>query len=140
MPADVTSVPVEFLFTMMANLSAPMVAGAGPKGTRVIIGVTGGSVKGPKVNGELLPPGGDWVHAGADGTLTLDVRALIKTDDGAIILMTYAGKGVNGAIRTAPTFETGDERYAWLNGVQAVATGAIVDAGAAVEYEVYRVL
>lgn len=140
MPADVTSIPVEFLFTMVANLSAPTMAGAGPKGTRVIVGVTGGSVKGPKVSGDLLPPGGDWIHAGADGTLTLDVRALIKTDDGAVILMTYSGKGVNGDIRTAPTFETGDERYAWLNNVQAVSTGAIVDGGAAVAYEVYRVL
>ena len=55
MPADVTSVPVEFLFTMVANLSAPMVAGAGPKGTRVIIGVTGGSVKGPRSTASCCP-------------------------------------------------------------------------------------
>ena len=53
--------------------------------------------------------------------------------------MTYLGIGVPGedglSLRTAPMFETGDERYAWLNNVQAVATGS--SAAGVVTYDVY---
>lgn len=57
-----------------------------------------------------------------------------------MILMTYSGVGVTDAtgttnVRTAPLFETGDERYAWLNGVQGVAVGQTTPAG--VTYDVY---
>ena len=138
MPAEVTSLPVEFLFTLHAELAAPMVAAGGPRGTRVVVGVTGGRVTGPKVNGAVVAPGGDWLYLGADGSMNLDVRVQIVTDDGATILMSYLGRGAGGAIRTAPYFETGDERYTWLNGVQGIATGTVGENS--VTYEVYRVL
>ncbi len=35
-------------------------------------------------------------------------------------------------------FETGDERYAWLNDIQAVGVGKTVPGG--VEYDVYQLL
>ena len=87
--------------------------------------------------------GGDWVTRRADGTLKLDVRLVLTTDDGASIFMTYSGFAVPAAdgtmtVRVAPQFETGDERYAWLNNVQAVAHGTT---GATnVTYDVYRLL
>jgi hypothetical protein len=37
----------------------------------------------------------------------------------------------------APTFETGDERYAWLNSIQAVGKGTLD--GSAVHYDWYEV-
>ncbi len=40
-------------------------------------------------------------------------------------------------IRTAPLFQTGDERYAWLNNVQAVGIGGTIDGG--VEYQIFAV-
>ena len=49
----------------------------------------------------------------------------------------------NGSpIRTAPKFEVGDERYAWLNDVQAVAHGAglQIEGEPAVGYDVYALL
>lgn len=56
--------------------------------------------------------------------------------------MTYHGIGRDAGaglqLRTAPMFETGDARYAWLNAVQAVATGAPGQGG--VTYEVYQLL
>ena len=55
------------------------------------------------------------------------MRFTLKTDDGAYIYVEYAGRAdmANGLIATAPTFQTGDERYAWLNKIQAVGAGAL---------------
>src|SRR3954453_8314354 len=130
--ADET-LPVEFLFTMRptADLGNATVIRKAPHGTRVTAGVLGGSFEGPKLRGRIVPPGGDWVTAHRNGVLQLDVRLTLVTDDGAAILMQYkgisqpAGDG-RAELRTAPLFETGDERYAWLNDVQAVGVGTTV--------------
>ena len=97
-------------------------------------------MEGPKVKGTVKAPSGDWVTSRPDGSLSLDLRVLIETDDGAMILMTYQGISPDGGknIRCAPLFETGDERYAWLNNVQAVAIG--VSGGGTATYEVYKLL
>lgn len=140
--SEATSLPVEFLFHMHATLDAPAVVAGGPHGTRVIVGINGGTVEGPRVKGTIAHLGADWLTMRADGTAQLDVRALVHTHDGAVIHTHYTGimaPGENGPrIITAPLFETGDERYAWLNGVQAVATGA--PGAGTVDYDVYRVL
>jgi len=80
---------------------------------------------------------------GAGKTTTLKaISGLLKTEDGAAILMTYSGIGApkegGFELRTAPQFETGDERYTWLNSVQAVATGR--PSRDSVTYEVYALL
>lgn len=141
--SEITSLNVEFLFHMHATLADPIVIPNGPAGTRVIVGITGGTVTGPKVNGTVAHLGADWLTIRADGTAQLDVRALITTDDGATIHTHYSGimaPGADGSPRivTAPLFEAGDERYAWLNTVQAIAVGA--PGAGTVDYDVYRVL
>ena len=70
------------------------------------------------------------------------MRANLRTHDSADIYVTYNGIGVpreGGGydIRTAPLFQTGDERYAWLNNVQAVGIGETTDEG--VTYDIYAV-
>ncbi len=134
---------VEKLFTITADTAPPVMIAAGPQGTRVIVNVTGGTFEGPKMKGTVHGgPGGDWLTMRADGSAKLDVRIILKTEDGADILMTYNGVGVtvDGAfqIKTAPLFETGDARYAWLNHVQAVAKGS--PGAGNVTYDVYAVL
>jgi hypothetical protein len=134
------SLPVEHLFTLSAHVSRAGTISDGPGGTRVIVECTAGRFEGPRLKGDVLAPAGDWVRLAGDGSMRLDVRMLLRTDDGADILMTYGGVSADGGatIRAAPSFETGDERYAWLNAVQAVATGE--SGGGQVTYEVYRLL
>ena len=116
----------------------------GPAGTKVVATVTGGALVGPKINA-TAPEGvaaGDWLTIRADGSFALDVRFSLRTHDGADIYVTYTGLGVRNedgtpSIKTAPRFETGDERYAWLNNLFCVAIGTTTDDG--VEYEVYSV-
>jgi hypothetical protein len=141
MPDILSSLPVEFLFTIHANVAAPVPIAGGPAGTRVIVNVTGGSFAGPKASG-TVNMGGDWLSMRTTGSAHLDVRLLLITDDGVAIHMAYEGimgptdDGVR--IITAPLFQTGDERYAWLNDVQAVAIGK--PSKDAVDYDVYRIL
>ena len=57
--------------------------------------------------------------------MLLDVRQTLRTDDGALVYVTYQGRcdRGRGTYTVAPTFETDDERYAWLNSVQAIGQG-----------------
>ena len=147
---------LEHLFSYSADIEEPQQGvGAGPFGHRMIARVTGGRVQGPRVNGEVLPGGGDWALIDGRNTLRLDARITLKTDDGALIFASYRGvitpidpatvaRAIAGTLepgelyyRTTPSFETGDERYAWLNTVVAVAVGNISTAG--VSYDVFGV-
>ena len=135
-----TSLPVEHLFTFTANVAVAGMVPNGPRGTRMIVEASGGTFEGPKLKGVTKAPGGDWVTARPDGSIALDVRVLLETDDGAHILMTYQGMGATGSTRllTGVFFETGEEQYRWLNNVMAVGIGA--SDGQQVTYEVYQVL
>jgi hypothetical protein len=131
------------LFTITAHTAdrPPAVVANGPAGTRVVITAMRGEFEGPRLKGTIADAaGGDWVLARADGSLKLDVRLVLQTEDGATIYMTYAGVGRREAdggvsVRTAPLFEVGDERYAWLNNVQAVGIGSSTPTS--VTYEIY---
>ncbi len=146
---------LEYLMTYRAELKPPVNVGEGPNGSRQIFDVTGGTFEGPKLRGALLPSGGDWLQIGGDGIGRLDVRATLLTDDGAHIYMQYAGVFDFSAVAdklalgedtefgeayfmTAPRFETGDERYAWLNRIVAVAEGR--SGRGWVEYRVHQVV
>jgi hypothetical protein len=132
--------PVEHLFTITANIGGASFIENGPQGTRVIVAVTGGSFEGPKLKGTIISNSGcDWVTRRADGSLRLDVRLTLQTADGAAIYMAYNGIGKpqdgGNVLRTAPLFETGDDRYAWLNSVQAIGVGT--SGQGSVTYDVY---
>ena len=119
----------EFLFDMRAQLETPQMLGDTPHGNRMIFVVTGGRIEGPKINADILPSGGDWFRTRSDGVSELDVRATLKTDDGALIYVRYPGllhtKTPDGSqyFRTTPRFETSSEKYDWLNNLIAVGYG-----------------
>ena len=147
--APTVSVETEFLATVEAPLEPAQSAGS-----RVIVNVpAGGTVRGPKINGTLIAPAGDWLTVLPDGSLRLDVRATIKTDDGEIILVTYSGaiaasKEVNDRFNngevltskdeyfiTAPQFTTGSKKYDWLNQIQAVGKMVSIQRGVKIKYD-----
>ncbi|MEM8784664.1 MAG: DUF3237 domain-containing protein [Pseudomonadota bacterium] len=149
----------ELLFEMHADLQAPVDLGQTPEATRAVVYVTGGYLQGPKIRGEVLPGGGDWLRARSDGSMALDVRACAKLDDGSILYMTYGGRIVmnNPAdapkfldfgnahkidtssyyFRTQPIFEIASEKYDWLNRIVAVGVGLPGHGG--VNYKVYMI-
>ena len=150
-------IKTQHLFTMPVDVEMPLqMVGATPIGERRIAKVTGGTFAGPEMNGKILPGGGDWLLLRSDGSLQLDVRVTLETDDGALIFMTYRGfrhgpaevmarlnKGEDVDpseyyFRVAPFFETGAEKYDWLNRIVAVGTGHRLASGPV--YEVYQIL
>lgn len=117
------------LAKMTAQLGEQVDLGAGPKGHRVVIDVPSVKFEAEDFTAELATAdAADWATLSEDGTLAaLDVRATLKTDDGALIYVEYGGRMdmKTGFLATAPTFQTSAERYLWLNRVQAVAAGEI---------------
>ena len=152
-----TDVKTGFVFTARFDVPEIRDLGAGPFGTRRIATVTGGSFEGPEMKGEALPgPGGDWLMFTNDGATHLDVRLTLKTDDGALIYMTYGGRRHGPAdvmqklaageevdpslyyFRIAPRFETSSEKYAWMNRTVFIGTGHRMPTGPV--YHVHRIL
>ncbi|QYG93781.1 DUF3237 domain-containing protein [Iamia sp. SCSIO 61187] len=125
------------------TLSDQVLVGEGPSGLRVVAEVGGIVVEGDRLRGGGRgTSGADWVTI-VGGIATVDVRFTIETHDGAVVYVTYTGRSDfregPGAhpIYAAPKFETGDERYAWLNLVQAVSKGTLD--GDHVRYEIAEV-
>lgn len=130
--------------------------GTSPLGRRRIIPITGGTFEGERLTGRVLPGGADWQVIRPDGVADLDARYTIETHDGALIYVRNkgyrhgpedvirrlaAGEAVDPKLyymRTTPWFETGDARYAWLNRIVCVGTGARL--AAAVQLEFFEVL
>jgi Protein of unknown function (DUF3237) len=85
----------------------------------------------------------DWFTVAPGGLILPDVRLAIQADDGAVVLIRYAGRLLFGPGREsvafiAPVFETGDPRYQWLNAVQAVGKGIMSADLSRIDYELYE--
>jgi len=134
------------LCTLRLQLKPPIQVNAGPAGTRLIVELVSAQVKGDRLRGEMLgAAAADWMIVGPEGTGMVDVRATLQTDDGAIIFVQYNGRmDTSQGLRfpmtayVAPVFETGDERYAWLNRIQAVGKGILYE-DLSLNYEWYEV-
>ncbi|MFM1752591.1 MAG: hypothetical protein RL119_1553 [Actinomycetota bacterium] len=107
----------------------------------LVIGeVTGMEVKGERLNAKLKGhAAADWLQISPEGYGTLDVKVTMETEDGALIHATYSGRLQfdTGAVYATPLFHTGDERYTWLNRIQAVAKGTFSAPGTLV-YDMYE--
>ena len=141
----------EHLMQVRADLDDPLVVADAPLGTRRILYFKRGEFSGPRLRGELLPGGGDWVLGRGDGVAELDIRMALRTGDGALIYASCAGifditpeqreriaKGgdVDPStyyFRTAIRFETGAADYRWLNRLLAVGSGRRMPSGMVTE-------
>jgi hypothetical protein len=139
MRAAATLVPMG---TITVQLGQRIEVGDGPKGSRLLVDVTSIEVEGDRIRAKLAAnDAADWLTIGADAAVgCVDVRFTLETDDGAFIYVEYGGRAdmKNGLITTAPTFQTGDERYAWLNRIQAVGAG-VLDGNDQLVYTLYEV-
>lgn len=137
--------------------------GASPFGAQRVGYISGGRFEGPKLSGVVLPGGGNWSRAGklasGAGAGTFDARAVWRTNDDALIYVTYTGRSVVSDaaraafaaadkagvdadpslyyIRVAMVFETSAPAYDRLNGILAVGRGTRTSFG--VRHEVFEI-
>jgi hypothetical protein len=152
-----TQLTSRLLFQITMQLHPTLEVGATPAGERRIFLVSGGSFQGPRLAGEVLPLGGsDLLLVRTDGSAQQDVRVLLRTLDGALIVMTYRGvrhakaevtarlargelvSGSEYYLRTAPFFETASADYSWLNRIVSIGVGERRANG--VVYDVFEIL
>lgn len=129
------------IFSIRAELGAMTSLGRTPYGERRVIGILGGSVNGPKLNGRILPGGADWQIVREDGAADIKARYTIETEAGALIMVSSEGlrhgppdvmerltRGDNVDprhyyFRTVMRFETAAPAVDWLNRILAIARG-----------------
>jgi Protein of unknown function (DUF3237) len=127
-------------------VEAGQVIGLNSRGRRRIIPITGGTLRGPRLNGRILPGGADFQLVVSDTSADLDARYIIELDGSefagehiyvhnhalrrgaaADMARLVRGEAVEpGAIyfRGIPTFEVSSSALAWLTESIFIATGA----------------
>jgi hypothetical protein len=141
LPLEMTELRWRPLMNFAIDVAPPSIIGMTPGYDRRIGEITGGTFEGERLRGKFRTGGSDWQSLRADGAITINVRVVMETDDGALVGMRYRGvrhgpkevierlaKGelVNPNdyyFRVTPWFETSAEKYDWLNRVIAVAIG-----------------
>jgi hypothetical protein len=144
----------ELIYTVRTSHPLDPTAGS-PWGARQYWQVSEATLKGRRIDAELAAAGLDWMGIGTDGYWRPDVRAQFRTRDGAVVLMRYTGlveqtpafeaaaaqdretRWEEQYMRLSLTFETGAERYQFLNTSLFVAAGRLLGTSH-IEYAVFR--
>ena len=95
-PGDIKTMQpprLEYAFQIEIELTPRYRYGPGFWGLeRGFVGVEGGTVTGPRLNGKIVPhSGGDWPSIRADHTVKFDARYLIELDDGTLVELRNRG-------------------------------------------------
>lgn len=130
-----------YAFTVSATLAAPVEVGDVDTARKRFIAITGGTVSGPALNGEVLPGGGDWQAIMSGGLTSIEARYFLKATDGTVIEVTNPGvrtaspevieKLAKGEavdpsayyFRTTPRFSVKSGAHEWLRRKVFVARG-----------------
>jgi len=154
LPAGARVPKFEFVYECNATLSAAIEMGKTVEGQRRIIPITGGTVRGPKIQAELLSGGWDWNLSRNDGAGSVDAAYYMKTDDGVLIRIVNKGVGGGGGppaapaangeaffMFTHPEFEAPAGKYDWMNRAMFVGTlGASREVRNAVLIRVFQIV
>lgn len=121
------------VFTAKIEVDKPIEIGNVGSGIRRVIPITGGTFEGPDLKGIILPGGADYQLIRHDGVTEVVAHYTIQTDDGIPIYVVNKGyrhgpkaiidKLIRGEevpdgsyyFKTSPVFETGSEKYDYLN-------------------------
>jgi hypothetical protein len=135
------TIALDFAFSLQVTVAPALELGETHQGRRRIVPITGGSVRGPKLAGRILPGGADWQIIRHDGTTELEARYTLEAGDGALISVLnrglrhgppdvirklVAGEPVDAKsyyFRCTPVFETAAPAHCWLMQTVFVATG-----------------
>jgi hypothetical protein len=130
-PAAVSTPPasdvpkIEFAFEERVTIAPPVEVGDTALGRRQYIPITGGTVTGPKLKGQVLPGGWDFQLTYSTSKCTqLSADYFLKADDGTVIHVFNEGMFCPGVERSFfhPRLEAPKGAHEWLTGATFVAT------------------
>ncbi len=124
---------LRYVFEFVVEVGSTVRVGGGIGDELHFVPITGGTVRGTRLEGEVLPAGGDWWVRRSPTTIELDAHYLVRSAEGVVIdvrnrgyyrtptaeLMALADSGVEIDprrlyYRTSARFQTDDSRYTWL--------------------------
>ena len=132
---------LDYAFTAHVTLAPPVELGAVEGGRRRFIAITGGTVDGPLLKGEVLPGGGDWQTIASGGLTQVEAKYFLKAADGTVIEVSNPGVRVASAevteqlahgvpvdpsayyFRTTPRFTVAEGAQGWMKRAVFVARG-----------------
>lgn len=132
---------LSYAFSVNVEVAKPVEQGPVDGGQRRFIEITGGTVYGPMLQGEVMHGGGDWQTVFSGGFTDILARYFLKLEDGTVVEVTNPGVRVasekvitqlsKGEVvdpskyyfRTTPTFKVTGDKYNWLTRHVFVARG-----------------
>ena len=143
---------LEFFAALTVNLRAEVI-GATPDGYRANFFIKDGCVVGPRIEAEVLPEGGDWMHIRPDGVGMANIKITWRTRDGALILDQATGVfdlGPDGYAKVAAGdftgsppllvtahWSTADSKWQWLNRCHGIGIGRVSLETLQVQVDIY---
>lgn len=124
------------------EVGAPIAIGETAEGLRRVVPITGGTIKGARLNGAILNAGADFQIIGPDGFTRLEARYVARLDDGALLYVENRGVRFGSPdtmarincgeqvdpsqvyFRSTPRFETAASAHQWLTRPLFLAAGA----------------
>jgi Protein of unknown function (DUF3237) len=143
---------LKFLAAVALRFDTPLSIGETPDGVRLDFRVHG-TVNGPALKGQF-PPCAAYLLIDPDGVGTINVRAPLLLDDGALAEVeatgrydfgddgyrrAIAGDLPNSALGWCLRFLTGHPRYSWLNRGMCLGVGELRPKEARVDYDLFLV-
>jgi Protein of unknown function (DUF3237) len=141
LPGVMKNVQARLMFVMRLDVKPVFLVGPAPEEYRRVGIIPGGSFEGERLSGKVLEGGSDWQTVRKDGTVMINVRLMLRTNDDALVGMTYQGvrcgppdviakidrgEAVDPAsyyFRINPMFQTSASQYDWLNRIVGVGVG-----------------
>jgi hypothetical protein len=139
-PMEILPVQIEKIFYIEVTCGDEINIGDIGNGEMNIYPITGGYFEGEKLRGSVMNFGADWNYMQhSNGIDIISTKYLLKTDDGAFISLSTRGICIESQeqiememkgefidpetyyFRQHLFFETGADKYQWLNGIIAFA-------------------
>jgi hypothetical protein len=125
----------------LVEVGQPIAVGETAQGLRRAVPITGGTIRGARLEGTILNAGADFQIIGPDGFTRLEARYVVRLADGAMLYVENCGvrfgppelmaRIVRGEpvdptqvyFRSTPRFETAQPAYQWLTRPLFIASG-----------------
>jgi hypothetical protein len=135
------TVELDYAFQIRATFDAPSEMKT-PRGMRVVQLISGGEVKGPKLNGKVNAySGGEYSQLRADQVEDLNSHFMLNAASGEWIYIEHIGyyRRSDGYYRAAAYFDASKQgEHAWLNNAVLLATATVAKDRREILYTYYE--